>query len=126
MQKLIAFGLGVLKIAVALLVVAIAIIAGVIAWDSHKDSKRVAEELPLATPKVWPSEKIPTLDDLPLLLTTKWSNGRLYYQFAVAGYPKALEAAHTGNRSNSTIGFHMDFYDSGGSKYFIMPFLSTR
>lgn len=91
MDKLIAFLIGTLKIAVALFLVVIALIGVYIGWNSVQDSRQKATNAPLAEAKAWPPIIIDALENTRFSLVTMWRDGHLYYQFTVSGYPKAIE-----------------------------------
>jgi hypothetical protein len=114
MDRLKAFFIGTLKVAIAMFLVAIAIIAVIWGWNTISENRQKAQEAPLAEPKNWPPKTIDALESVKVELMTMWRGGELYYKFSVDGYPKALEAAR--NQSDSK--FTISFLDRNGFKVF--------
>lgn len=116
MDRLKAFFFGTLKITLALFFAGIAIAIAVWGWNSIKENQEKAEVAPLAEAKTWHEIKMEVLEDVPVKLVTKWRDGYLHYQFAVGGYPKALEIAHRRNLTKNNVGFTIVFSDKDGFK----------
>lgn len=115
MDKLKAFLLGTLKIAVALFLVVVALIGVFAGWNSYQENQQKALNAPLAETKTWPLIKIDVFEDAQFRLVTMWRDSRLYYQLNVKGYPKSIESAR---RKLGTSKFTISFLDSSGFKIF--------
>jgi hypothetical protein len=78
-----AFLKGVLRLALAILLVVMVIAGvswGIYSWQSYQDNQRNAE---LETPRTWPKLKIEGLDAGELSLKTMWRNSDLHYRFEI-------------------------------------------
>ena len=121
MHALKAFFLGALKIAVALVMAVVLLVAlgwGVYSVYQRREATRNAA---LADPRRWPEITIEALDNATLSLTTMWRDDALHYQFRVGGYPASAEAARKRARSEllaTAPQFTLTFLDEHGFKVF--------
>jgi len=116
MDRLKAFLVGALKIALALFLVVIALIGAIQGWNVYDESRRKSHDAPLAQPKAWPSKSVEPLSGVQLSLVTIWRDGQLHYQFFADRYPKAVERARDARRDGSSRDskFTMSFLDANG------------
>ena len=120
MSALKSFFLGAAKIAVAIVISIVVIVGiwwGVDSFSTHRDA---VKNVPLEIPKIWSSITIGALDNSHLYLTTRWSNGRMSYQFEMKGYPKSLASQFETQQPYSirAPGFTLTFLDKNGFKLF--------
>src|SRR5687768_10508428 len=114
MERLKAFLVGTLKIALALILAGIGIAVVVKGWDEYKTSKQKAVEAPLAQLKTWPPYPLDAFGSVRFTLKTIWRDDKLQYQFQVDGYPRSIELART--RKDDSARFTIEFLDANGFK----------
>jgi hypothetical protein len=115
-----AFLIGTAKIATAIVgsIIALSLIGwGIYAYKAHSEAE--ANE-PLEHQRVWPAITAAALDKSSFSLATSWRDGRMYYRWALAGYPSAIAAAYEQSATSykTTPDFTVVFLDENGFKLF--------
>lgn len=112
------FFLGALKIAAGITaaIAALALLGLVVfgIWYGYTASRNA----PLAEARTWPEIKIEALEGARLTLVTMWRDGKLHYQFSVAGYPKIVAEARGRPVGLLKRGFTLHFRDKSGFRVF--------
>jgi hypothetical protein len=115
-QTLRDIGIGGAKLAVGLLLV-ILLVVGVLAFASESERRENAR---LYEPRLWPSQRLASLDSVSANLVSRWRGGVCHFQFEIAGRSSTIDYAigraddRFGAPDPRTHGFALSFLDDAG------------